>query len=390
MSKKKYYQFLIVLAVIVFTSCKSRESKYSEDEPILNIDVRNGLNQKDNEFFLSDFANNIKYIPLETNDSCLLSNISYLCLTQENIFISDTKVLYQFDENGRFIRQIGKIGRGPGEHGSRIKFAVDELNNEIYILSDPSFISVYNFETGKFIRNFDYNFQIASFEVFSHSDLVLFTKEFNALRDISSLNDVYLSDNLGNLIDSIPDKERLKNRNNVAGYVHLYKNDQELFYMGTFKNILYRLDEGLNKIPYVNFNLDNKISWEELIIEPNMGNKLDDFIIIYKPLENLNYFFLTIQIGVPQNREERVLRNMLYNKKSGELFPTIGFINDVDMGMTFWPQFINQNKMIGFYQAFEIIDFVQSNKETINFSNKFLKLIDSLKIEDNPVLVIVE
>jgi hypothetical protein len=390
MSKKKYYQFLIVLAVIVFTSCKSRESKYSEDEPILNIDVRNGLNQKDNEFFLSDFANNIKYIPLETNDSCLLSNISYLCLTQENIFISDTKVLYQFDENGRFIRQIGKIGRGPGEHGSRIKFAVDELNNEIYILSDPSFISVYNFETGKFIRNFDYNFQIASFEVFSHSDLVLFTKEFNALRDISSLNDVYLSDNLGNLIDSIPDKERLKNRNNVAGYVHLYKNYQELFYMGTFKNILYRLDEGLNKIPYVNFNLDNKISWEELIIEPNMGNKLDDFIIIYKPLENLNYFFLTIQIGVPQNREERVLRNMLYNKKSGELFPTIGFINDVDMGMTFWPQFINQNKMIGFYQAFEIIDFVQSNKETINFSNKFLKLIDSLKIEDNPVLVIVE
>jgi hypothetical protein len=39
-----------------------------------------------------------------------------------------------FDRNGKFIRKIGSIGRGPGEYVHYFNFTVDENSESVYVI----------------------------------------------------------------------------------------------------------------------------------------------------------------------------------------------------------------------------------------------------------------
>jgi hypothetical protein len=57
-------------------------------------------------------------IPLETSDASLFQNIDKLYIGSDQILVASlgmTQGVYVFDDNGKFIRRIGRRGRGPGE-----------------------------------------------------------------------------------------------------------------------------------------------------------------------------------------------------------------------------------------------------------------------------------
>lgn len=60
----------------------------------------------------------IQYIPLETTDSCLISNLLNLQVTTDYMFMYNgkTEEVLQFDRKGKFIRRVGRQGNGPGEY----------------------------------------------------------------------------------------------------------------------------------------------------------------------------------------------------------------------------------------------------------------------------------
>ena len=90
-------------------------------------------NRYAHELKLSDIAKQVTYIPLETKDNCLIGNQYRVSFSNEFIFVNNGGVLLQFTPKGKFIRQINKIGQGPGEGLARC-FAVDEKSRLIYIL----------------------------------------------------------------------------------------------------------------------------------------------------------------------------------------------------------------------------------------------------------------
>lgn len=69
---------------------------------------------------LSEVADSVHYIPLETNDSCLIGSIDKLLLTEEGCFIVVDKeiasAVYVFGADGRFLNRIGSRGQGYGEY----------------------------------------------------------------------------------------------------------------------------------------------------------------------------------------------------------------------------------------------------------------------------------
>jgi len=91
-------------------------------------------------------------IKLETTDSCLIRYLAQMVMTDDYIFISDNngRVL-QFDQQGRFIRQIGRNGRGPGEYIQVIRIEADQQNERLAI-ADIRQILFYGFD-GQFIRS---------------------------------------------------------------------------------------------------------------------------------------------------------------------------------------------------------------------------------------------
>lgn len=134
------YIFFICLIIL---SCKRTEEKLIE---IINV---NPL--RTDSTGLSEIASGIKKIMLETNDSCLITGIQEIEQSANYIFINDGgKRVLQFDIAGKFIRQIGNEGRGPGEYMSILNLAVDSGNNLIYVATIRK-ILCYEF-SGRFLN----------------------------------------------------------------------------------------------------------------------------------------------------------------------------------------------------------------------------------------------
>lgn len=103
---------------------------------------------------LSEFADSIEIIPLETKDDCLIGWIPRIIATSDRYYLSSAigykhRKLLVFDKQGRFIRQIGKEGQGAQEYIEMKDFTL--LNDSIIMLSEVYNMASFNLN-GDFIR----------------------------------------------------------------------------------------------------------------------------------------------------------------------------------------------------------------------------------------------
>ncbi len=85
---------------------------------------------------LSNFAEIISIIPLETTSECLIGKIDKILHVDGVYYIVDefnAKQIYAFDEEGKFITRIGGVGRGPGEYVVPCDIFYDSAKGEIVV-----------------------------------------------------------------------------------------------------------------------------------------------------------------------------------------------------------------------------------------------------------------
>ena len=144
MTKKTFPVLLTLIFALSILACNHKTNKNdltktkvvseAESAQFFTIDFAEIIkNQK--EVPLSDIAKSVEFIQFENTDKALLGNVFDVQLTPEYFFIkhSGSRLLTQFDRNGKFIRYIGKEGRGPKEYGLMRKFSLDQENRLIYI-----------------------------------------------------------------------------------------------------------------------------------------------------------------------------------------------------------------------------------------------------------------
>ena len=151
-----HLQIVLLIAMIWFCSCQNQEQKHKEiRETIYRITAELTSSDSVPSFeFTSDRPIEITmpkesirlmpseafevayYLPLETNDSCLLSRIQTIIFENNLLFILDNndKVITIFDHTGKFINRIQHAGNGPNEY-YRIG-AFDVKDSLIYIQDD--------------------------------------------------------------------------------------------------------------------------------------------------------------------------------------------------------------------------------------------------------------
>ena len=101
---------------------------------------------------LSEFADRIDYVQLETSDSCIMPPNINTHLTNDFIFTTFGSKIFQFDHIGKFIRQIGREGQGPGEF-KLANFGVDDINRKIFVVSYSNQCPLIFDYDGKYLGN---------------------------------------------------------------------------------------------------------------------------------------------------------------------------------------------------------------------------------------------
>lgn len=378
--------------LIFFFACNQgnrKQDTVKEKQPkqeIFNINIRSSLNNP-GKLYLSNIANEIQYIPLETHPSCLLSKIRDIKLSNGNIFILDEKALYKFDNKGNFIQQIGRKGNGPGEYGMVFFFSIIKETNEIILFSYPSGrINIYNIETGAYKRSFRLNFDAIGSIEFPPGKISFFTSDIPQKKNQLVNDEIFICNLDGQITDSIPNS-RLPINNNSSQAIY-YKANGKMCYMGSFQDTLIVMSENLKKNPYVHFCLNNTVKGNEIKLKLLIGKiQYPDFLSIHKVLESSRYFFIDIQKGIGLYVEDEIL-SFLYNKESNQLINCTFFLNDIDSGLPFWPKFTdNDSYLINIYQPYEIINLLRPNLKKADLSEKFMRIANNVKIGDNPIVV---
>lgn len=195
---------------------------------------------------LSEIADSIRYIPLETSDSCLLPGKSSIAgLTDGYIYVMGEK-LYQFTAGGRFVRQIGELGRGPEEYINLSSASIHK--DKIYITTWGGEVIVYDLN-GKFIRRArTIPGASSSTVVMNDSVYIREEKEYLGEKGYKQYLSVYLNDSLSKKILIYEDD--LNADNNLVMPGEFTSRNGEIYYKSCFDNTIYRIDRNLNPVKY--------------------------------------------------------------------------------------------------------------------------------------------
>ena len=347
---------------------------------------------------LSSIGKDVQYIPLETTPKSLISEIFSIEFSESYIFINDTKKrLLQFDNNGKFIRQIGSNGRGPGEYLSVGDFCINENKKEIYIISPNLLI----FDFDGLLKN-SVKLSVRPAQIILKDQENLMYHMWNVTGKIIPYEFSWIITNSqGILLRSFKNYHlRSSVPGLIVGYTPFYKYDNVIHFMEFGVDTLYYFN-GNQKLPYAIFNFENlKMDTDPLITSSNikdLGEKLFNRIWFKNIKENNDFLFMEFFHGLTDSTTYA-----LFNKKTFNLtfLKESGLNNDLTGGKPFWPRkILNNNVLVDYIDAFKLlknINEIQLEAKTKTKTKKgktvptsLLNISKGLTETSNPVLMIL-
>lgn len=357
------YRLLLITCITLFFSCSKRENR--KDISTYKIDLNK-------ESSLSDLFEDWKAIPLETNDSILISNIDKIEISKENLFIADRKnmEIYRFDINGHFLHSINRQGAGPEEYIEISDFQV--RGNSLYILSSQSrAINQYDL-SGRFVRSYKLIDFYHYFDFLNDDTLVLYSAFSNAQLFNFQLYDIGKS----KIIKSHSPFE--KNLNFVLAKSP-FSEDYPLSHIVTlpYDYTIYKLADTFSPFIQLEFNSPEKLPKEKKSFEQLRKELLGKPVVTMIDQASLsdstlfisyNYKFSPYLSKIPLNQKQRSSTYTLkYEKDSRFPFSCAQ------------PLCFHKNYLISFMPAYVVLQFNDQFLSDKNISGK-------LNGDDNPVI----
>ncbi len=152
-------KFILLCSFIALISACSENKQTSvathvkESAPtIINI----GTTEKESLLGFSRFASSVDLIPLEDNESCIISSADKVEVTRGGdflIFDRNLRKITRFDSTGHFLNCIAEIGHGPGEIVRPIAMTYDPYTDHLFV-NDNGKLTLMEYDLeGKLIRS---------------------------------------------------------------------------------------------------------------------------------------------------------------------------------------------------------------------------------------------
>lgn len=383
-----------ILLILIICSC-NRDKNLTTENGILEIDLLSGTDLTISN--ISEIASDIQYIPLQTNKNSLINRIDKVVITDNKIYLNNRgSEILCFDKNGFFINKLSKTGRGPGEYNFIMDFDINDDGKKLILLSGRQ-ILLYNLNgiDFEFSKTIDLNEGVLKTSFIPGTDNVLISNG-PWFGNETSLNLVINLDNDTLLLKPNCYKyEKLGPGFRAINDAIQYRLNDKICFKEGFSDTIFYVNYKLNR-PVPHIILDS----HGTIPPPKVRGDMD-----YAKAHSEEFSSVGIAFEVPRYifyyfRYKNTTHKILYDKESKkkyELELENGITDDLKGGPEIDLEMQNCTGSY-FYSSIDAIKlknhtqsdyFVKTEVKDLNKKVELKKIADSIKEDDNPVLIIV-
>ena len=352
----------------------------SAQKPVV-INLAKAISESPKEIMLNELASDIRYVPLETTDDCLMNNEFYIMqYTGEDIITSG---IFHFDKNGKFLNKIGSKGQGPEEYLQGL-FAFGDWKNKLLYVQNWTTLTCYGFD-GTFVRSVPTpQLNMGAAGLFDENHILY-------------SNDIYYADKANPIQLYMVDSQNGKTVSKWRGHLEenkkygmiltsrdfMYNYDNSLFYKPALENVIFKILSPKKRQLVYKFDCSGKdidVSADE--VDPK---KRFQFLSVYWAKETDQYLF--VNYGM-----KNISRLGIYDKEK-KTFTNVTIKDNLAGGYDIHPAWISDdNHLLMVYYAGGLLQDKEKRYSTglLPERKKELdELLKNIKEDDNPVVILV-
>lgn len=352
----------------------------SAQKPVV-INLAKAISESPKEIMLNELASDIRYVPLETTDDCLMNNEFYIMqYTGEDIITSG---IFHFDKNGKFLNKIGSKGQGPEEYLQDL-FAFGDWKNKLLYVQNWTTLTCYGFD-GMFVRSIPTpQLNMGAAGLFDENHILY-------------SNDIYYADKANPIQLYMVDSQNGKTVSKWRGHLEenkkygmiltsrdfMYNYDNSLFYKPALENVIFKILSPKKRQLVYKFDCSGKdidVSADE--VDPK---KRFQFLSVYWAKETAQYLF--VNYGM-----KNISRLGIYDKEK-KTFTNVTIKDNLAGGYDIHPAWTSDdNHLLMVYYAGGLLQDKEKRYSTglLPERKKELdELLKNIKEDDNPVVILV-
>lgn len=352
----------------------------SAQKPVV-INLAKAISESPKEIMLNELASDIRYVPLETTDDCLMNNEFYIMqYTGEDIITSG---IFHFDKNGKFLNKIGSKGQGPEEYLQGL-FAFGDWKNKLLYVQNWTTLTCYGFD-GTFVRSIPTpQLNMGAAGLFDENHILY-------------SNDIYYADKANPIQLYMVDSQNGKTVSKWRGHLEenkkygmiltsrdfMYNYDNSLFYKPALENVIFKILSPKKRQLVYKFDCSGKdidVSADE--VDPK---KRFQFLSVYWAKETAQYLF--VNYGM-----KNISRLGIYDKEK-KIFTNVTIKDNLAGGYDIHPAWTSDdNHLLMVYYAGGLLQDKEKRYSTglLPERKKELdELLKNIKEDDNPVVILV-
>ncbi len=420
---------------VILVSCTASNqpelASKSAQQRITDVNLIDNVNNTVSEFNLSDVADSLELVQVEMDPKYIFNEeeISNLIVTPEFIFFYTYKTgLLQYSRSGKFLRQIGRIGRGPGEYSLLRNYSIDANQRVIAGYCNSTNLNMYDFD-GNFLGTLKPSFNETRefISIYKFGEHFLFEQKpfSSSTKDTSHIYNFAVTDSLFNDVKILTDpsytnrkKEIFENRYDPHdSWANFYWPAQPIKKLNsTYMDFLYYGDDTIQR-------LTNKLELETRYVL-NSGKRMPFDVLHYRchPYEYFDYVLITGFVETPRylfldfgykkqkfmarfrksdGHTDMLVNDVSINEKyvSGHLYtrrregPSPSITNDLIGTGAFSVDYADERKWASVFPAYKLMELnadsvKQATVKSPNLRNEFLSTAKNASENDGPLLLI--
>lgn len=382
----------------------------SSADGLCSIDVA-GAMEKPAELKLSELGSDVRYVLLETTDSCLIGGNPNILLLDKQIAVVSGKNCFLFDkETGKFLTKVGHVGEDPEAYSGPAP-TYNDVDGLLYFMRRPATLQKYDMQ-GKYRGKLTIPTPPASPGDFCFTDslvighynnlamgynarsLLLFNEAGEqvdtvpslfpvlpekGVQDIASIS-VIKQGNAGIVLSNFKDGE---NSASITGIPFLWKSDGEVRFKESFNDTIYTVGRN-GLVPYIAF-ATGKWHWGAEARTDSKDNENRLLVgCIFETKDNV--FFQCIQ-GLYSDPKTF---NGIYDRKAKTTrmyAEADGITDDLNGFMAFRPKACSMKGEYGMIiDSGTVLEWLEENPEAAE--NDKLSVLKELTDDSNPIVAI--